>query len=77
MQAAYDPQSDTLVITISSQAPVESVQAEPGLILEYDGFGNVVSVEVLNASQYLSDPSRVSRGLDSEADKEAYRDAAA
>jgi uncharacterized protein YuzE len=60
MKVTYDPQVDVLRI-LFRQAPVEeSDEDKPGVILDYDKDGNVVGVQVLNASQRVENP----RGMD-------------
>ena len=55
MQSNYDADSDTLTI-LWSDAPIqESDSDKPGVILDYDAEGNVIGVEILNASQRIKD----------------------
>lgn len=56
MKAIYDPETDTLSIVLSNEAIVESDEIREGLILDYDKDGKVVSIEVLDASEHLSEP---------------------
>jgi uncharacterized protein YuzE len=60
MKVIYDPEVDVLRI-LFRDAPVEvSDEDKPGIILDYDKEGNVVGLEVLNASQRVENP----RGVD-------------
>lgn len=53
MKAHYDSEVDALAINWG-EAPIdESDEVEPGVILDYDKDGNVVGVEVLNASKKI------------------------
>lgn len=59
MKAVYDYNTDTLTV-IFSEAPVaESDEDKEGVILDYDASGNLVSVEILDASRRVSDPRSV------------------
>jgi len=50
MKIAYDPDVDVLRI-IFSNAPIEASDEEkPGIILDFDKDGNVVGMEILDAS---------------------------
>ncbi len=51
MKATYDARTDTLSIILNSDAAVvESDEDKPGVILDYDQDGNLVSLEILDAS---------------------------
>ena len=59
MKVIYDRESDTLTI-IFAEAPVaESNEDKPGVILDYDEKGNLISLEILDASQRVSIPSKI------------------
>jgi uncharacterized protein YuzE len=59
MRVIYDTKTDTLTI-ILSQAPVaESDEDKPGVILDYDADGNVVSLEILDASRRVVQPTQM------------------
>ncbi len=50
MRVVYDARTDTLTIILSDAPVAESDEDKPGLILDYDAGGNVVSLEILDAS---------------------------
>lgn len=59
MKVTYDPQTDILRV-LFSRAPIEeSDQDKPGIILDYDKEGNVVGLEVLDASKRIDNPRSV------------------
>ena len=54
VKVKYDPQVDVLRIRFGSTAIEESEQIEPGIIIDYDDQGNVVGVEILDASERIN-----------------------
>jgi len=60
MKVAYDPRTDTLSVVCRDGATVtESDEDKPGVILDHDEAGNLVSVEILDASKRVTDARRV------------------
>ena len=59
MKVSYDSEVDVLRIRFTSAAIEESDEDKPGVILDYDKDGNVVGLEVLNASQRIENPRAV------------------
>lgn len=59
MRVAYDAEVDVLSIVLSDAAVVESDQEKPGVILDYDCDGNVVGLEILEASRRVKNPQSV------------------
>ena len=59
MKVTYDPEVDVLRILLSNAAVEESDEAKPGLILDYDKDGNIVGLEILEASKRISNPRSV------------------
>ncbi|MEX2523731.1 MAG: DUF2283 domain-containing protein [Gammaproteobacteria bacterium] len=56
MKANYDQKTDTLNIIFKSDTPVaESDEDKPGVILDYDAAGNLISLEILDASKRVTD----------------------
>lgn len=60
MKVTYDPEVDMLRILFRDVPVEESDDDKPGVILDYDKDGNVVGLDVLNASQRVENP----RGVD-------------
>jgi uncharacterized protein YuzE len=56
MKVTYDPEVDVLRILFSSAPIEESDEDKPGVILDYDKAGNVVGMEILDASERMENP---------------------
>ncbi len=59
MKVRYDADTDTLTVTFRDVPVAESDEDKPGVILDHDGQGNLVTVEVLDASQRVEEPRSV------------------
>ncbi len=59
MQITYDPEVDVLHILFSSAPIEESDEDKPGIIIDYDKDGNVVGMEILDASKRMDNPRAV------------------
>lgn len=56
MRAAYDARTDTLSIVLQADTEIaESDEDKPGGILDYDANGNLVSLEILDASRLVTE----------------------
>jgi uncharacterized protein YuzE len=60
MKVTYDPEVDVLRILLSHMPVEESDEDKPGVILDYDKNGNIVGLEILDASRRVENP----RGMD-------------
>ena len=59
MKATYDARTDTLSIILRADVPVvESDEDKPGIVLDYDQDGNLVSLEILDASTRVTEARR-------------------
>ncbi|MCC6801798.1 MAG: DUF2283 domain-containing protein [Anaerolineae bacterium] len=52
----YDAQVDILRIRLGDTAIEESAEIEPGVIVDYDETGNIVGLEILDASDIVQNP---------------------
>jgi YD repeat-containing protein len=59
MRVMYDAKTDILTIILSETPIAESDEDKPGVILDYDASGNIVSMEVLDASYRVLQPTRM------------------
>jgi uncharacterized protein YuzE len=60
VKAAYDARTDTLSIVLRPDVKVaESDEDKPGIVLDYDEAGNLVSLEILDASKRISETRRI------------------
>ena len=59
MKVIYDRETDTLTIILADSLVAESDEDKPGVILDYDEAGNLVSLEILDASQRVALPNRI------------------
>jgi uncharacterized protein YuzE len=59
MKITYDPEVDTLTVIFSNMPIEESDEEKPGMILDYDKNGNIVGLEILDASKRMENPHSV------------------
>ena len=59
MKVNYDAKTDTLTVVFRDVPVAESEEAKLGVILDYDAVGNIVSIEVLDASRRVDEPRTV------------------
>jgi uncharacterized protein YuzE len=50
----YDPEANAAYIRFSPERVEESEEVAPGIVLDYDGKGRIVGMEVLDAREHLS-----------------------
>lgn len=50
MKLNYYPDTDSLYIDLSEQTSVESREISEGVVLDYDATGNLVGIDIDNAS---------------------------
>ncbi|MBF8265930.1 MAG: hypothetical protein HW384_1794 [Dehalococcoidia bacterium] len=63
MKIIYDPDTDTIDLIFKDEPVAESDEIAPGIIVDYNQAGKIVSVEVLNASEHVDDPRSIAYEL--------------
>lgn len=51
MRLNYYPETDSLYIDLAGHSSVESREISDGVVLDYDGAGNLVGIDIDNASR--------------------------
>jgi uncharacterized protein YuzE len=60
MKVSYDPITDTLTVIFKEESMVaESDEDKPGVILDYDHEGDLVSLEILDASKRVTQTRKI------------------
>lgn len=64
MKIQYDEHTDTLTVVLRDGAKVaESDEEKPGVILDYDEAGQLVSLEILDASKRGTEANKIEFSL--------------
>jgi uncharacterized protein YuzE len=59
MKITYDAEVDILRTLFSNAAIEENDKKKPGIILDFDESGNIVGMEILDASKRMENPRAV------------------
>jgi uncharacterized protein YuzE len=60
MKVTYDPNTDSMSVIFKEVVTVaESDEDKPGVILDYDADGNLISLEILDASMRVSETRKI------------------
>ena len=63
MKIKYDKETDILYVRFLETKIAESDEQKSGIIMDYDADGNMVGLEVLNASEKIGTPGNVTYEL--------------
>jgi len=56
MKVTYDPEVDVLHIVLSNGPIMATDRNKPGVIIDYDHDGNLIGLEILEASMRVENP---------------------
>jgi uncharacterized protein YuzE len=60
MKVSYDPKTDTLSVILKEDVvAAESDEDKPGVILDYDAVGDLISLEILDASKRVTEARKM------------------
>ena len=56
MRVIFDPETDTLSLIFRDEKVSESDEIREGIIIDYSKDGKIVSIEIMDASEQISEP---------------------
>jgi len=59
MNVSYNPRTDILTLVFREGPVAESDEDKPGVVLDYDEAGELVAVEIREASKRVTDPTTI------------------
>lgn len=71
MKLNYHPDTDSLYIDLSAQPSAESREVSAGIVLDYDAQGNLVGIDIDNASHKVQLEHLVLSRLDASIERSA------
>jgi len=76
MKVRYDPETDSMTITLRDEPIQESDEVRPGVIADFGADGGIVRFEILRASAVVDDPRDVRFATTGRAGKGKVREGA-
>jgi len=67
LKVIYEAETDTLTLILRDKPVLESDEVREGIIIDYGEDGRVVSIEMLDASENITQPQEISYELKEEA----------
>jgi len=59
MKVIFDPETDTLSLIFREDKIAESDEVKEGVIIDYNKDGKIVSMEILDASEQITEPEGI------------------
>ena len=59
MRVTYDPETDTLSIQLKEARICESDELQDGIIADLDANGDIIGLEILEASKRVTEPQNI------------------
>ena len=59
MKIKYDKELDIIYFSFQNKKVAESEEKRPGIIMDFDDKGNIIGIEVLEASKKIGTPGKV------------------
>jgi len=59
MKVIFDPETDALTLIFREEKIAESDEVREGVIIDYSKDGKIVSMEILDASEQISEPQGI------------------
>ena len=60
MKVSYDTRTDSLTLILREDVAVaESDEDKPGIVLDYDDEGNLLAIEILDASRRVTEARKI------------------
>lgn len=59
MKVIFDPETDTMSLIFREDSVAESDEIKEGIMVDYNKDGKIVSMEILDASDHISEPDGI------------------